>query len=470
FVKPSGGVVPTTNTITNEGRLEIVAPLGFEIDSIVSHSGTWVHDTYVNGPQENLTKSYLGFTLVSDNPQIIYEEDEETLLFTIYKNGDCPGSLNIIDEETDPVALACIPTQANLCIFNKLNVLDQGTTPHSEYFYIDNYSLGAWSCQDNDGDGILNAYEDVNGDGFFNPGTGETDLNDPCDPFHPVSAALSYEGETVTCVGDFIQNAHLQVEVEGPVSSGYTVQYSDGNEIFIVNNYQVGDEIPVSAAGDATYILINVSDANGCSVETANLEGEFQITGEGPINFTVHPTDITSCAGSFVSMYAEAENNGAGTMQYQWEISCDAGTTWVPVNDGGGTAFLGSTTSQLTISVLSPSISGCQFRLGAKTGSCDPVYSEAANVSTEGPLAISQSPADVLLCGDDQACFSVEVLNGGDGQIAYQWQAQQPNSNDWNNLTDNTFVSGASTSQICFNEATNWKFSVRAVVKPLPVN
>ncbi len=465
FAKPSGGVVPTANTITHEGRTEIVAPLGFEIDSVVSHAGTWIQDTYVNGPLENLSRSYLGFTLVADNPPIKYFAGEETLLFTFHKSGECPDSLNIIDEETDPVVLACVPTQADLCIFNKLNVTDEGTTPFNEYFYVDNYATSAWSCQDNDGDGIVNAFEDQNGDGVFTPGTGETDLNDPCDPFHPVSAALSYNGETVTCAGSILTNVTLSVDIDGPASSGYTVIYTDGTTNYTVTNYQTDDLIPVDAFGGANYRLTSVSDANGCAVYPAGLSGEFTVDEEGPLSFISQPTDITACAGAFASLSAEAVNAGAGDLTYQWEISCDDGNSWEPVDDGGGTAFLGSTTSQLSITILSPSISGCQFRLSAKTAHCGTIYSGSAKVETEGPLAINQPPADVTSCGDDQVCFTVEALNAGAGTVAYQWQARMPNTNDWIDLADNGIVSGAATAEVCLNEPNNFNdLSIRAVI------
>ncbi len=464
FAKPSGGISPTVVTVTHEGRTEIVAPLGFEIDSITSHAGSWVHDTSVDGPQENQGRTYLGFTLMADDPPIPYNEGDETLLFTIHSSGACPDSLNIIDEETDPVALGCTPSQSNLCIFNTLNVTDYGTTPNTELYYTSSFSNAAWSCQDNDGDGIPNAFEDTNGDGIFNEDDDGSDLNDPCDPNHPLSANLTYEGETTLCAGDVL-NAYLMVDVEGPLSSAYTVQFSDGIETFTVNNYQIGEEIPVAVFGGATYQLLYVADANACPV-SGDLDGIIEIEKEGPISFTSQPVDVVACAGSAVYLEGLVENEGAGTVKYQWQKSCDNGVTWTDVTNGGVAEVNGSTTTKLAIDNLENDVSNCQFRLKAGTENCDAIYSDFAVLKSEGPLSIDAQPIDNQICVGDQACFTIEASNAGEGQVNYQWQAQLQGTADWFDLNDNIFISGSNTAQLCFNETTNVQgLNLRAVVK-----
>ncbi|HHM20598.1 MAG TPA: hypothetical protein ENJ20_01125, partial [Bacteroidetes bacterium] len=263
FARPVGGVVPSPNTTTLEGHTEIVAPAGFEIDSVVSHAGTWVHDTSLDAPQENPGRSYLGFTLLADDPPIQYHENEPTLLFTIYYSGNCPDSIHIMDETTDPLALACVPTQNNLCIFNKLNVIDEGAVPMAEYYYVGNYGLAAWNCHDSDGDGIPNAFEDTNGDGNFDPDEGETDPNDPCDPYSPEGAFLVYDGPVVTCAGQPVENATLTVEVETgtDLNTTYTVVYTDGIDVMTLTGYESGQPIPVLGFGGASYKLIAVTNA-----------------------------------------------------------------------------------------------------------------------------------------------------------------------------------------------------------------
>ncbi len=464
YAKPLGGVSPTEHTNTYEGRTEIVAPLDFEIDSIVSYAGTWVHDTYVNGPQDNQTRAYLGFTLVADNPPIKYQALEATLLFTIHRSGACPDQLNIIDEESDPVVLACTPSPGNLCIFNKLNVTDTGTTPVSEYYYTGNYATSAWSCHDNDGDGILNAFEDTDGNGVFTPDSDESDLDDACDPFHPESAVLTYNGATIVCAGDS-ENAFLMVDVEGSMST-YQVEFSNGSEIFTVNDYLIGDQIPVTISGLETFSLVSVSDANGCLVDEDELDGEIAIAQEGPLTFTHQPEDVAACSGTTVSFVGLVENQGNGLIQYQWEISCNGGGTWNNVNEGGVVGIIGATTNQLVVANLGPSLSGCQLRLRAKTGDCQAILSAVASVRAEGPFVIEQQPTDVQTCAGEQACFSIAASNLGEGNMTYQWQGQQPGGDSWADLLNNGIVDGANNSILCLNETTGLNgLNLRAILK-----
>ena len=464
YARPAGGVSPTEHTVTHEGHTEIVAPLDFEIDSVVSHAGTWVHDTYVNGPQENETRAYLGFTLVNDNPPIIYQAFEPTLLFTIHRNGDCPDQLNIIDEDTDPVALACSPTPGDLCILNILNATDNGTTPINEYYYTGNYATSAWSCHDNDGDGILNAFEDTDGNGEFTPDSDETDLNDACDPFHPESAVLTYSGTNVVCAGE-TENAFLMVDVEGPMSI-YKIEFTNGAEIFTVNDYQIGDQIPVVISGLETFSLVSVSDANGCFVGADELDGEIAIAQTGPLAFTQQPVDATGCSGDLVTFFGQIENQGSGTVIYQWQMSCNGGTTWSNVSDGGVSEISGAATQHLAVNNLNPTLSGCQFRLRANTSNCQAVSSETASIRAEGPFVIEQQPADLQVCSGDPACFTISASNLGEGNMAYQWQGQAPNSDTWNNMVNNSISNGATTSELCLTETNGLEgLKVRVVLK-----
>lgn len=464
YALPVGGVSPSVNTVTTEGRTEIVAPLGFEIDSVVSHAGTWVHDTTVDGPLDNQSRSYLGFTMMADDPPIRYLENEPTLLFSIYRSGDCPDSLNIIDEETDPVVLACTPSQNNLCIFNKLNVTDSGVDPVAEYYYVGNYSTSAWNCQDNDGDGVLNAHEDHNGDGVFTPNSDETDLNDPCDPFFPLSASLVYEGDDIICAGTTADGI-LTVNVEGP-SSTYRLEYSDGVETFIVNDFETGQQIPVTSFAGAAFKLISVNDANGCSVDFDQLGEEIIIGQEGPVVFQTQPSPYVGCAGSSTSFNAAVENQGDGALQLQWQISCDAGVSWTDIVDGGVAGFIGAQSESLILSFTNDNVSGCQFRLAAETGVCTTIFSTSAELRIEGPIAIDQQPTDQAVCAGDAACFSIVAQNDGEGDLSYQWEVSQVGSSVWTNLINIAGVSGALSTQLCIDDPVAYSnLNYRALVK-----
>src|SRR5690606_22098245 len=104
----------------------------------------------------------------------------------------------------------------------------------TNYWFSDNYAPSAWSCHARDGDGVLNAFEDTNGNGVFDVGIDSSGICDPCDPFHVLSASLDYaDGFDAICGGDVIDTAKLVVSIEG-----YWPPYS-----ITLNNSATGDTV-----------------------------------------------------------------------------------------------------------------------------------------------------------------------------------------------------------------------------------
>ncbi|MCF8246924.1 MAG: hypothetical protein K9J37_10410, partial [Saprospiraceae bacterium] len=172
YVKPEDGLFPSVNTITGTSQVTVVMPKDYAWSQLESVSGTWSADAGVNGPVENPTKKYVMFGLVSDQPQINYQNGHETLLFTFRKAADCPNDLHLYSQQTDPM-----PSPGGYNLGNDIAVIDIGLPQFPFYTYSGNYALAAWDCHDNDGDGIPNALEDTNGNGIFDLGLDASDLN-----------------------------------------------------------------------------------------------------------------------------------------------------------------------------------------------------------------------------------------------------------------------------------------------------
>ncbi|HFA50718.1 MAG TPA: T9SS type A sorting domain-containing protein [Bacteroidetes bacterium] len=452
FTKPAEGILPTANTTTHDGHVRIVAPLGFEFGDLTSHAGTWVAEPAVDGPPENEERSYLGFTLLADDPPIRYSSEEPTLLFTLKKENACPGLLNILDEETDPLVLACEPSPDDLCIFNKLNVTDHGTVPESEYFYAGNYATAAWDCRDNDNDGIPNAFEDSDGDGTFTEDD-SSDLNDPCDPNRPLSAVLTYTGETLICSGQTVDDAFLMVDVEGVLSSAYDVEYTDGQDVFLVHGYHVGEQIPVVPFAGAEYRLLSVADVNGCDVE-GELDGNIKIETEGTLEITAQPVDLAACSGSQACFSLAANNDAGDEISYQWQGQQPGAIGWLVLLDNASAQ--GATTSQLCIGNTS-GMDGYRFRAVVKSGLCNELVSEPARLFVESPVAILAQPEDQEILGIADAHFSAELFSESGSPITYQWQ-QSADGMTWTEVLNGTFgentFAGANSSSLLISPAT----------------
>lgn len=172
YVKPDDSISPSNLTITGTAQVTVVMPKNYAWSQLESVSGTWSADAGVNGPVANPNRKYVMFGLTNDFPHISYKNGQETLLFTFKKAGDCPDSLHLVDCSTDPLCSLPIGYNAR----NEFSVFDP--VGPAFYEYHSNYASSAWSCHDNDNDGIPNALEDTNGNGVYDPGVDASDLNE----------------------------------------------------------------------------------------------------------------------------------------------------------------------------------------------------------------------------------------------------------------------------------------------------
>ncbi len=155
YVLPiAGSATPTANCITGSGQITVVAPVGFTYSNFINHGGTWVNNASVNSPAETPGRTYISFGFVNDNPPIVYQNDEETLLFSFKRVGICPDTLYLISGD-DPFSQ--VPNSVNTNAGNELTVVDFGTSPPGFYNYIQNYAPCAWNCS-----GVNNCDDNVN--------------------------------------------------------------------------------------------------------------------------------------------------------------------------------------------------------------------------------------------------------------------------------------------------------------------
>lgn len=423
YVTPNG-VSPTTSTITGSGQVTLVAPTGFSYNNLANVSGSWIENARVDQPTENPLYDYISFGFITDAPQIVYQAGEETLLFTIERDGICPDTLYLIDNSTDP--FNALPNSAGTNPGNDLSVIDIGDGG-TLYNYSANYAPSAWSCQDCDGDGILNAIEDTNGNGTYDMGIDSSGICDICDPIHPQAAVIS--GDTTIC-----ETVSTELFVE--ITNGwppYSVVYNDGSSNITVNNYNSNDPIVVTPSSTTTYTLVSITDDNNCVAHPDSLTGSAVVTVEGALSITSDPVSVAECSGNGTSFTSLAANGGDGTLQYQWQISTDNGNTFTDL--ANGTPYSDATTNTLNISDVA-GLHGNQYRLRIYTDACGDVFSAAATLSVEGPLNITANPTDVVLCSGDAASFTSGATNDGAGTLSTVWQVSTDDGATWTNLTN----------------------------------
>ena len=459
YVKPVG-VTPTSSTITGSGQVTLVMPSTFNWTNLVSVSGAWNNNATVTSPTENPNKKYVSFGLVQDAPKIVYTAGMETLLFTIDRPDVCPDSIYLIDCNTSAVTDPFCPdypdttpgvNSYNSNPGNEFSVIDFGQAPPAFYGYSGNYAPSAWSCHDCDGDGILNALEDTNGNGTFDPGIDSSALCDPCDPIHVESATLDFVGGAeIICAGDATDTAYLVVTIEGGWVP-YTVVYTDGTTQTTITNYESGDSIPVVPTTSVIYDIVNVIDSFGCEIDPGSINGGIPITVEGPISVTDQPDNVTECSTFGTSFSIVAANAGAGTISYQWQVSSNNGSSWGDITNG--TPYSTATTATLNISSVLGLHGNC-YRAKIWTPHCDTVYSDMACLSVEGPITVAATgnPANLTICDGSTGTFTGAGINSGAvGTLSYLWQ--QNSGSGWVDLTDTGIYSGTNSTTVTINPA-----------------
>ena len=143
FARLEEGVQINLYTIVGSGQVTLLAPTGTGFTGLTNVSGEWVQNAFISAPEEKPNTDYISFGLMGNDPEIILQQGEETLLFTFKpREGACPAFLSLINND-DPLAL--FPNSANANAGNDLSVMD----PRSQqvYHFSRNYMPDAWNCK-----------------------------------------------------------------------------------------------------------------------------------------------------------------------------------------------------------------------------------------------------------------------------------------------------------------------------------
>ena len=215
----------------------------------------------------------------------------------------------------------------------------------------------------------------------------------------------------------------------------------------LISEGKVTLDVPADETANGTgYRLKITTPTQTIFTETARL------TVEGPVSFTQQPESLAVCAGSDATILANAiTENGQGGIVYQWEVTAD-GQVWEAI--AGDNVFSETTSNALKISNVSET-NYRSFRCKARTGVCDWVASDAANLVVEGPLSFNLQPADVTVCHGSEAVFSVETTNqSGEGVESFQWEMSQ-DGQVWEELSGDATFSGTNSNALVINAVTN---------------
>ncbi len=472
YVRPIAGFAAGSNdAVVGSGQVTILMRNnGLDsITNIQSVSGDWNSNyDFVKGPCEASDISYL-FVGLRDGDGILLEDGEETLLFTFQVPGECPDTLGLIHNITDPFIPDvsnsdenCNPSPGRNSAGNNpgqdLSVFNSSTG--RIHNWVNNYAPQAYSCGDCDSDGIADGIEDTNGNGFFDPGVDTSGICDVCDPLgiNMFSATL-VGGDTLTQCGAVGEDSiALMVELTGgwspfDITIEATETGSGAVTTLTFNDYEVGDRIYVSPAATSTFRMTNITDTpptndqgvTFCTINPDSLFETIEVTVEGPLSIDTdgHPKDFTACNLDTLGFGVHASNGGEGIIQYQWQFTADTTMGWTDVIDGTPYAF--ATTDSMIIS--NPlGLDGTYYRAKVFTETCDTLYTSAALFGVDGPFIIDTEPVDQMLCAEEDNTYFFTETSVGQGTFNRRWQVSQDNGATWADVTaDAIFSFGTET-------------------------
>jgi gliding motility-associated-like protein len=120
-----------------------------------------------------------------------------------------------------------------------------------------------------------------------------------------------------------------------------------------------------------------------------------------PIVINIQPQNSTACELQSISF--TIDTNAVNT--YQWQLSTDGGVTWSIILNN--TTYSGAGTNALSVSNVTPSMVGYQFRCFLnKNGNACGLYSLAAILTTY-PLPVVTTPISLKQCDDDTDGISI---------------------------------------------------------------
>ncbi|MBS1510526.1 MAG: zinc-dependent metalloprotease [Bacteroidetes bacterium] len=141
------------------------------------------------------------------------------------------------------------------------------------------------------------------------------------------------------------------------------------------------------------------------------------------------------CASQGTSFSVSA--NGT-SLNYQWQISTNGGTTWTNLLNAG--AYSGVNTATLTISGATVGMNGYLYQC-IVSGTCSPsATTTISTLTVYTPVSISANPGNSIVCENSNASFS--VLASGTSP-AYQWQVSTNGGASFTNVANGGVYSGA---------------------------
>jgi len=227
---------------------------------------------------------------------------------------------------------------------------------------------------------------------------------------------IAYQWQSSTDVGT------TWTAITGATASTFTLgQAQVGATVRVVASYTDGFGAVESVASAASAAVANVNDAP---------------TGSVTISGTATQKQVLTAANTL------ADQDGLGTISYQWQSSNDAGITWTAITGATASTFtLGQSQVGSTVRVVASYTDG----FGAVESVASAASAAVANVNDAptGSVTISGTATQKQVLTASKTLADLDGL----GTVSYQWQASADAGKIW------TAITGATSSTFTLGQA-----------------
>ncbi|MBF6639928.1 T9SS type B sorting domain-containing protein [Flavobacterium sp. J49] len=333
------------------------------------------------------------------------------------------SNINLVDTNSSRVTMrlmaTCVPLDSDNDGIPDQNDYDSDNDTIPDLIESQGQNVVALSNTDSNQDGIDDVFgngltpADTDNDGVFN----YLDLDSDNDGIHDLdesnSNALDSDNNGIIDGANFGTNG-LANTLETTPDSGilnYSIADTDADGIYNYIELDSDNDLCFDVI-EAGYLdpngdgilgdLPNSTDSNGLLYSSSGYgipNGNYIIG--APISISVQPVNVTTCelqSATFTVTSVPVDS-------YQWQLSTDGGTNWTNLTNNA--IYSGVTTVLLTVSNVSPTMAGYQYRVFLnKNGNSCGLYS-AAGILTTYALPVVTTPISLIQCDDDTDAITV---------------------------------------------------------------
>lgn len=206
----------------------------------------------------------------------------------------------------------------------------------------------------------------------------------------------------------------------------------------------------VSGETSADYTFSNIPQTADGNIYRVELKGDCpttlplytdtaQLFVDSATSIKTQPVDVAICSPGNATFKVDVL--GRNTATYQWQESINGGA-FANISNGGIYAGTSSTSLTLTNALIS-----AKYQL-VVTGKCNPITSNAANLTFTTAPTVQTSPVSTPICEDANTTLSGTVKDA----TSYYWEVSTDNGGTWTTVAASSVYSTVTTSTLTFTK------------------